>query len=109
VATGYSRDREGHARRRYGYARVAEPRRRRAPANHPTTTRMHHGDNPVETTVGREPLDDLVAFLQQWPWEWFVSLTFRRDVHPEAAGKQFRRFVMQLNRILYGRRWLKHG
>jgi hypothetical protein len=30
-------------------------------------------------------------------------------VHPEAADKQFQIFVIQLNRALYGPRWLKHG
>jgi hypothetical protein len=47
--------------------------------------------------------------MGQWDWEWFCTLTFRGIVHPGAADKRFRRFVMQLNRVLYGRRWLKHG
>jgi hypothetical protein len=50
-----------------------------------------------------------VAFLQAWPWEWFCTLTFRECVHPEAADKQFRVFVMRLNRARYSRRWLKHS
>jgi hypothetical protein len=109
VATGYGRDRAGQARSRYGYARAVGLGRRRAPEARPTTTRMRHMDDPVETTAGREPPDGLVAFLQQWPWEWYGTLTFRQDVHPEAAGKQFRRFVMRLNRRLYGHHWRKHG
>jgi hypothetical protein len=63
----------------------------------------------MEVPVGRQAQDALVAFLQAWPWEWYCTLTFRQNVHPEAADKRFRVFVMQLNRRLYGRRWLKHG
>jgi hypothetical protein len=70
---------------------------------------MRHAEDPVKTTTRRESLDDLVAFLQQWPWEWYGTLTFRQDVHPEAADKQFRRFVMRLNRLLHGHHWRKHG
>jgi hypothetical protein len=58
----------------------------------------------------RRPLQDAyVAWLGSWDWEWLVHLTFQEIVHPEAADKRFRRFVMQLNRRLYGRRWYKHG
>ena len=59
---------------------------------------------------GPQPLQEAwIAFLRLWDWEWTGTLTFRGNVHPEAADKRFRRFVMQLNRVLYGRRWFKHG
>jgi hypothetical protein len=109
VATGYGRDREGQARSRYGYARAVALCRRPAPGNHPATARIRHAEDTVETIEGQQPPDDIVAFLQQWPWEWCGTLTFRQDVHPEAADKQFRRFVMQLNRVLYGHHWRKRG
>jgi len=55
--------------------------------------------------------DAWCQFLGRWEWEWFLTLTFRDIVHPEAANKAFRYFVSQLNRQLYGPRWFKkaHG
>ena len=46
-------------------------------------------------------------FVARWPWEWFVSLTFTDDTHPERALKLFRVWVSKLNRQLYGPRWHK--
>ena len=76
--------------------------------NYPATTPIPPMEDPTGTPVGQQLQDDMIVFLQQWPWEWFLSLTFRQSAHPEAADKQFRRFVMQLNRVLYHQRWLKH-
>jgi hypothetical protein len=47
-------------------------------------------------------------FLSRWQWDWFCTLTFRDQVHPEAADKRFRVFVSQINRQLFGVRWAKH-
>lgn len=95
-----------------GRAREAEPAGGRTPGDHPPlvrTRRAYRVDVPTEVSVGRQPQDNLIAFLQAWPWEWCCTLTFRERVHPEAADKQFQVFVIQLNRALYGPRWLKHG
>jgi hypothetical protein len=59
------------------------------------------------------PLDRLlqeayVDFLQRWEWEWFCTLTFRHDAHPEAAARRFDGFVARINRRLHGPRWYKH-
>lgn len=36
------------------------------------------------------PLDDgWVAFLKDYEWQWFATLTFQDAVHPEAASKRF--------------------
>jgi hypothetical protein len=36
------------------------------------------------------PLDDgWVAFLKDYEWQWFATLTFEDAVHPEAASKRF--------------------
>jgi hypothetical protein len=86
-----------------------EPRGGRAQEDHSTTARIRQVEDTVETSVGQQSHDDVIAFLQRWDWDWFCTLTFPQDVHPEAADKRFRAFVMQLNRALYGRRWLKHG
>lgn len=50
-------------------------------------------------------------FLSRYEWEWFVTLTFVIDVHPEEALKKFRVWVSMINRLLYGPRWAKkaHG
>jgi len=49
------------------------------------------------------------TFLGRWSWDWFATLTFRGEVHPEAADKRFRVWVSKINRALYGPRWWKHG
>jgi hypothetical protein len=46
-------------------------------------------------------------FLSPIPFQWFATLTFETNVHPEAALKRYRRFTNDLNRSLYGRRWEK--
>src|SRR5882724_705581 len=50
-----------------------------------------------------------ITLLGRWRWEWYCTLTFREDVHPEAAKKRFRTFEKMINRSLYGPRWFKHG
>lgn len=63
-----------------------------------------------DTLVCQELRDAWIRFLDRWSWCWFVTLTFRGDyVHPETAYKRFRVFISQINRMLYGIRWYKHG
>ena len=50
-----------------------------------------------------------VDLLGRYQWDWFVTLTFRNCIHPEAAEKRFRVWLNQLNRQLYGQRWSKKG
>jgi len=50
-----------------------------------------------------------LSFLSRWRWEWIAHLTFREDVHPEAADKVFRVWLSKLNRELFGKRWYKRG
>lgn len=63
----------------------------------------------AEESSTRELVDAWVEFLARWEWDWFLTLTFRKDVHPEAADKAFRLFVSKLNRELFGPRWHKQG
>lgn len=52
------------------------------------------------------------AFIARYPWEWFVTLTFVEDIHPEAALKVMRVWLSILNRQIFGPRWFKkppHG
>ena len=53
--------------------------------------------------------EEWALFLGRWSWDWFVTLTFRREIHPEAAAKLFRVWISKMNRELYGPRWRKHG
>lgn len=46
-------------------------------------------------------------FLGSIWFQWFATLTFENNVHPEAALKRYQRFTNDLNRELYGRRWMK--
>ena len=47
------------------------------------------------------------GFVAQWPWEWFVTLTFCLDLHPERALKLYRFWCSLLNREIYGRYWYR--
>ena len=53
--------------------------------------------------------DAWVSFLAAYTFQWFATLTFETNVHPEAALKRWRFYTNQLNRSLYGRRWQKKG
>jgi hypothetical protein len=48
-------------------------------------------------------------FLAPFPMQWFCTLTFTEDVHPERAAKLFRLFVRRLNRQLYGAHFERRG
>jgi len=45
--------------------------------------------------------------LDRIEWDWVGTLTFRDEVHPEAAAKRFGKFVAMMNRSIYGPRWSK--
>ena len=56
--------------------------------------------------------DGWAELLARYPWEWFVTLTFKEQIHPEAALKAMRLWLSMLNRQLFGPRWYKkhpHG
>ena len=55
----------------------------------------------------RQLKDAYGGFIAQWPWQWFVTLTFSTDPHPEKALKLFYLWASKMNRALYGRRWNK--
>jgi len=46
-------------------------------------------------------------FLMTQDWQWFVTFTFKEEIHPEAADKLYRVWLNKLNRALYGQRWRK--
>lgn len=50
---------------------------------------------------------DWIAELEDW--EWYCHFTFREPVHPEQANKRYLRFIKDLNRHLFGRKYGDHG
>lgn len=46
-------------------------------------------------------------FLSTQDWQWFITFTFKEEIHPEAADKLFRVWVNKLNKSIYGKRWRK--
>lgn len=47
------------------------------------------------------------GFLATQNWQWFVTFTFKEEIHPESADKLFRVWVNKVNREIYGQRWRK--
>ena len=43
------------------------------------------------------------------PFDWYLTLTFREEIHPELADRRYRRFVRQINEALFGRRFREKG
>jgi hypothetical protein len=72
-----------------------------APQGHRTE---RGGVSSLSREVQRE---EWSKFLGRWEWEWFATLTFRHEIHPEAADKRFRVLISMGNRELYGPRWSK--
>lgn len=56
-----------------------------------------------------EVREGYATFLAQYPWQWFVTLTFKEPPHPEAAEKKFRSWVHRVNQHLFGRGYRKRG
>lgn len=42
------------------------------------------------------------TFLGRYAWDWFVTLTFAEEKHPEAADKTFRVWVSELQQAVAG-------
>lgn len=49
--------------------------------------------------------DGWAEFIGRYHWEWFVTLTFTDDIHPEAALKSMHVWKSKLNREVFGHRW----
>jgi hypothetical protein len=57
----------------------------------------------------KELAREWTVFLSRWPWDWFATMTFRGDPHPERAEKAWRLWCSKVNRALYGPRWHAKG
>lgn len=71
--------------------------------------RYPRGSLPEDASRGEQ-----LAVLEAWPrllgrydWDWFVTLTFQGDPHPESALKKVRVWISKLNCHLFGRRWYR--
>ena len=56
-------------------------------------------------TRKKELADAYGEFINDWPWDWFGTFTFREAIHPESANKIFNRYTHYLNRSMYGVRY----
>jgi len=51
-----------------------------------------------------------VSFITQFePFELYLTLTFREEIHPEQADRRFKRFIRHINESLFGRRYREKG
>ncbi len=45
-------------------------------------------------------------FIEKFePFSWYLTLTFREEIHPEQANMRYMRFVRRLNEAIYGKRY----
>jgi hypothetical protein len=67
-----------------------------------------HADPAPQGGPASETAPDLslpaawAQFMGRHQWEWFVTLTFKDSVHPEAADKKWRLWVRRLDMHLVG-------
>jgi hypothetical protein len=47
--------------------------------------------------------------IMRYPWEWYFTLTFEKNIHPEEANKRLRFFINEINKSLYGTHWARYG
>ena len=43
-----------------------------------------------------------------WGWQYFITLTFKDDIHPEQAEKYYRRWIRKINEEVYGKRYRRY-
>ena len=67
--------------------------------------------NPNQLHVNRYKYSPLVEhwsqFVSKYPWNWWVTLTFRESKHPEASAKLYDTFIHTLNKEIFGNRYYK--
>ena len=56
----------------------------------------------------QELAESWAEFLARFEWQWYCTLTFREEVHPEQADKIFKRWIRQINQKVYSRSYYKH-
>lgn len=46
-----------------------------------------------------------IEFIKRYQYEWYLTLTFKFEVSPEHAVRQFNHFIRKINEQVYGRRY----
>lgn len=64
-------------------------------------------DKTLRKKASKEYADWLLSDL--WGWQWYNTLTFTEDIHPEQADKYYRRWVRRLNENFWGKRFRRYG
>lgn len=57
--------------------------------------------------AGRGWADWLLS--DEWNWQWYLTLTFIEDVHPEQANRYYCKFVRLNNERIYGKRYRRYN
>lgn len=76
------------------------------PVDHSIRKEKAKSDNtpwwePIQ--IGRDYADMLLR--PEWGWDWYGHLTFKDEIHPEAADKIFMKWVHNINRHIFGSRY----
>jgi len=54
--------------------------------------------------------DAWVEFASKFePFDLYLTLTFKEEIHPEQASKRYHRFIRKVNESLWGRRYREQG
>lgn len=65
---------------------------------------------PYQQRIADSTLNFLLDLGEQLGgWEWVCHNTFAEPLHPEQAEKRFNRWIRDINRELFGRRYGAHG
>jgi hypothetical protein len=64
--------------------------------------------DPSPSEVARV-VEAWAGFLGRVDWQWFVTLTFRGNPHPESALKKVKVWCSKLSQHLFGRRWYRRS
>lgn len=63
------------------------------------------------TQLRKQSADGYASFLEdpRFGWQWYLTLTFTEEIHPEQADKYFNRLITKINVQSFGKRFLRHG
>jgi len=72
----------------------------------PTSQYPYHGTSSAKVIPPMQ--EGWISIIKKCePYDWFVTLTFRDAVHREVADRRFKRFIIHINRTLYGGNFVK--
>lgn len=81
-----------------------------------SSKKLKRGDNTAlfclsGSEIRRRAAKGYADFLEdpRWSWQWYITLTFTAEIHPEQANKYFYRWIRKINEIAYGKHYRKHG